>query len=67
MPARCILEEVEFLKNGRYGPTCKGQLKLDEAATAVVVKTLKGKWNNQIVQVFCPKRHYIVYLRVSYG
>ncbi|KAL6483462.1 hypothetical protein MHYP_G00083340 [Metynnis hypsauchen] len=52
MPAHYILEEVEFLRNGRYGPTCKGRLKLNGTATAVVVKTLKGTSNSQETKVF---------------
>ncbi|KAI4896712.1 hypothetical protein NFI96_032883, partial [Prochilodus magdalenae] len=52
MPATCILEEVEFLKNGHYGAICKGQLKREGVATAVLVKTLKGNPNSQEAKVF---------------
>lgn len=48
MPAHCILDEVEFLKNGRFGATCKGQLKRDGAASAVIIKMFKGIWSNII-------------------
>ncbi|XP_072552196.1 tyrosine-protein kinase STYK1 isoform X2 [Salminus brasiliensis] len=52
MPTHCNLEEVEFVKNGFYGPTCKGQLKREGVATSVVVKTLKGNSNSQEANVF---------------
>ncbi|MCJ8741889.1 hypothetical protein PDJAM_G00076050 [Pangasius djambal] len=52
MPAQCILEGVEFLKNGRYGATCMGQLKRDGVATAVVIKMFKGSSNSHEAKVF---------------
>ncbi|XP_060793456.1 tyrosine-protein kinase STYK1 [Neoarius graeffei] len=52
MPTHCILEEVEFLKNGRYGDICKGQLKRDGVATAVIIKMFKGSPNNHEAKVF---------------
>ncbi|TSL61243.1 Tyrosine-protein kinase STYK1 [Bagarius yarrelli] len=42
IPSHCMLEEVEFLKNGRYGTTCKGQLKQDGVTTAVRIKMFRG-------------------------
>lgn len=42
IPAQCVLEGVEVFQMGRYGPTCKGQLKQENTSTAVVIKTLKG-------------------------
>ncbi|KAF7696162.1 tyrosine-protein kinase STYK1 [Silurus meridionalis] len=52
MPAHCTLEGVEFLKNGRYGATCKAQLKRDGAATAVIIKMFKGSSNSPEAKVF---------------
>ncbi|XP_066527754.1 tyrosine-protein kinase STYK1 isoform X2 [Hoplias malabaricus] len=52
MPAHCVLEEVEFFKNGHYGPMCKGQLRQDGTVTAVVVKTLKGDSDSQEAKTF---------------
>ncbi|XP_053338480.1 tyrosine-protein kinase STYK1 isoform X2 [Clarias gariepinus] len=52
MPAQCILEEVEFLKNGRYGATCMGQLKRDGVVTAVIIKMFKGSSNSRDAKVF---------------
>ncbi|XP_017342223.1 tyrosine-protein kinase STYK1 [Ictalurus punctatus] len=52
MPAHCILDEVEFLKNGRFGATCKGQLKRDGAASAVIIKMFKGSSNSHEAKVF---------------
>ncbi|KAK3519205.1 hypothetical protein QTP70_022198, partial [Hemibagrus guttatus] len=45
MPTHCMLGEVEFVKNGRYGATCKGQLKCDGATTAVRIKMFRDGYD----------------------
>ncbi|XP_058266577.1 tyrosine-protein kinase STYK1 isoform X2 [Hemibagrus wyckioides] len=52
MPAHCMLEEVEFVKNGRYGATCKGQLKHDGVTTAVRIKMFRGSSNSHEAKEF---------------
>ncbi|GAA6095948.1 tyrosine-protein kinase STYK1 isoform X1 [Tachysurus ichikawai] len=52
MPTQCMLEEVEFVKNGRYGVTCKGQLKRDEVTTAVRIKMFRGSSNSHKAKEF---------------
>ncbi|KAG7472096.1 hypothetical protein MATL_G00104920 [Megalops atlanticus] len=52
IPGDCVLEEVEFLQTGRYGPVCRSRLSRAGVTTAVVVKTLRDSTSEPDVKEF---------------
>ncbi|XP_030623854.1 tyrosine-protein kinase STYK1 [Chanos chanos] len=58
IPDHCVLEKVEFLRLGRYGPVCKGLLRRHGISVAVLIKTLRDCSNQQEAKEFVALAHF---------
>ncbi|KAJ8372066.1 hypothetical protein AAFF_G00294800 [Aldrovandia affinis] len=52
VPEDCVLEELEVLHTGRYGPVCKARLTRGGATSTVVVKALRESSSQPEVKEF---------------